>query len=58
MQQRSKTFTAKIVREGSTCFIPLTFDPRVVFGRVRAPVKVTLNGHTVPHDSRCRAAGL
>ena len=43
---RSKTFKATIVREGSTCFIPLTFDPKDVFGKVRAPVKVTLNGYT------------
>ena len=42
----SKTFRAKIVREGSMCFIPLTFDPKSVFGKVRAPVKVTLNGYT------------
>jgi hypothetical protein len=42
----SKTFKATIVREGSMCFIPLTFDPRTVFGKVRAPVKVTLNGFT------------
>ena len=28
------------------CAIPLTFDPKGVFGRVRAPVKVTLNGYT------------
>src|SRR5688572_4003124 len=43
---QSKTFKARIVRDGSTCFIPLTFDPKVVFGKVRAPVKVTLNGYT------------
>ena len=42
----SKTFKATIVRDGSMCFIPLTFDPVDVFGKVRAPVKVTLNGHT------------
>jgi hypothetical protein len=42
----SKTFKTTIVREGSMCFIPLTFDPKEVFGRVRAPVKVTLNGFT------------
>lgn len=41
-----KTFTTTIVRDRSMCFIPLTFDPRPVFGRVRAPVKVTLNGHS------------
>ena len=28
------------------CFIPLGFDPKSVFGKVRAPVKVTLNGYT------------
>jgi len=28
------------------CFVPVTFDPKAVFGKVRAPVKVTLNGHT------------
>src|SRR5262245_47760347 len=42
----AKTFKTTIVRDGSTCFIPLTFDPKPVFGKVRAPVKVTLNGYT------------
>lgn len=42
----SRTFKATIVRDGSICFIPVPFDPRPVFGRVRAPVKVTLNGYT------------
>ena len=42
----SKTFTTTIYRDGSTCFIPVPFDPKPVFGRVRAPVKVTLNGFT------------
>jgi hypothetical protein len=42
----SRTFTTTIVREGSMCFIPLTFDPKTVFGKVRAPVRVTLNGYT------------
>ncbi|WP_158231283.1 YdeI/OmpD-associated family protein [Bradyrhizobium sp. C9] len=42
----SKTYEATIVLEGSTCFIPVTFDPKVVFGKVRAPVLVTLNGCT------------
>src|SRR5947199_1130323 len=43
---RSRTFSTKLVREGSMCFVPLTFDPKAVFGKVRAPVKVTLNGYT------------
>ncbi len=42
----SKTFTTTIVREGSMCFVPLPFDPKAVFGKVRAPVRVTLNGYT------------
>jgi hypothetical protein len=42
----SKTFTTTIVREGSACFIPVTFVPREVFGKTRAPVRVTLNGYT------------
>jgi hypothetical protein len=42
----SKTFRTTIFRDGGICFIPLTFDPQPVFGKIRAPVKVTLNGYT------------
>jgi hypothetical protein len=42
----SKTYKTTIVRDGSMCFIPVTFDPRNVFGKIRVPVKVTLNGFT------------
>ena len=42
----TKTFRVTIVRNGSICYIPLTFDPKAVFGKLRAPVKVTLNGYT------------
>ena len=42
----TKTFKVTIVRNGSICYIPLTFDPKPVFGKLRAPVKVTLNGYT------------
>jgi hypothetical protein len=42
----TRTVRVTIVRDGSTCFIPLDFDPRAVFGKVRAPVRVTLNGYT------------
>jgi len=42
----TKTFKAAIVRDGSMCYIPLTFDPKAVFGKTRAPVTVTLNGYT------------
>jgi len=42
----ARTFTTTVFRDGSTCYIPLTFDPRTVFGKVRAPVTVTLNGYS------------
>jgi hypothetical protein len=42
----SKTCKTTVVCDGSMCFIPLPFDPKNVFGKVRAPVKVTLNGYT------------
>ena len=41
-----KTFKVQIVRDGSMSAIPVTFDPKTVFGKVRAPVKVTVNGYT------------
>ena len=41
----SITSKATIVREGSMSYIPLAFDPKTLFGRVRAPVTVTLNGY-------------
>jgi hypothetical protein len=43
-----KTFQATIVRQGSMCYIPVPFDPKPVFGKLRAPVTVTLNGYTYP----------
>lgn len=42
----SKTVRVTIVRDGSMCFVPVPFDPKVVFGKVRAPVRVTLNSFT------------
>jgi hypothetical protein len=41
-----KTFKAKVVVDGSMCAIPLPFDPKSEFGKVRAPVKVTINNYT------------
>src|SRR6202046_3395129 len=41
-----RTVKLTIHREGSMCFIPVDFDPMTVFGKIRAPVKVTLNGYT------------
>ena len=42
----SRTYTTTLVRDGSMCIVPVPFDPVPVFGKVRAPVKVTLNGFT------------
>ncbi len=52
-----KTFETTIVREGSTCFIPVPFDPRPVFGKVRAPVKVTVGGFTYRSTIASMGAG-
>src|SRR5687768_5240933 len=41
-----KRFQTTLFRDGSICFIPVPFDPRPVFGKVRAPVVVTLNGYS------------
>jgi hypothetical protein len=42
----SQTITVQIYHDGAMCFIPVPFDPKAIFGRVRAPVKITLNGYT------------
>lgn len=42
----SKTVEVSILSDGGMCAIPVPFDPRAVFGKVRAPVKVTINGYT------------
>ena len=39
-------FKGTVQRHGSPGFIELPFDPKAEFGKVRAPVKVTLNGFT------------
>jgi len=43
---QTRTFQTTIYRDHGMCFIPVPFDPKPVFGKVRAPVKVTLNGYT------------
>lgn len=52
-----KTFTVTIRRVESMCFIPVPFDPRETFGKVRAPVKVTLNGYTYRSTIASMGAG-
>jgi TfoX/Sxy family transcriptional regulator of competence genes len=41
-----KTVTVTLQRNGSMCTIPVPFDPKAEFGKVRAPVRVTLNGYS------------
>jgi hypothetical protein len=42
----TKTFKTTLLRDGSMSAIPIPFDPKAVFGKVRAPVKVTIKGYT------------
>jgi len=42
----SVVFKGTVQRHGSAGFIELPFDPREKFGKVRAPVKVTVNRYT------------
>ena len=44
----SKTFKTTLLHEGNLTGIEVPFDPKTVFGKTRAPVKVTLNGYTYP----------
>jgi len=44
---KSRTVEVAILSDGGMCAIPVPFDPKVVFGKVRAPVKVTVNGYTL-----------
>lgn len=46
MTMAAKTFRATLVREGPACSFELPFDPKAVFGQVRAPVRVTVKGYT------------
>jgi hypothetical protein len=39
-------FKGTVKRAGPAGYIELPFDPKEAFGKVRAPVKVTLNGYT------------
>jgi Bacteriocin-protection, YdeI or OmpD-Associated/Domain of unknown function (DUF1905) len=39
-------FEAVVEGVGPAAAIEVPFDPRAVFGRVRAPIRVTINGHT------------
>ena len=43
-----RNFTTTIISDddSSMCAIEIPFDPKEVFGKVRTPVKVTINSHT------------
>ena len=41
-----QAFSAKVVRDGPSCYVLLPFDPKAAFGSVRAPVVVTIDGYT------------
>lgn len=41
----TKTFTVTLLESGGMNAIPVPFDPKMVFGKVRAPVVVELNGY-------------
>ena len=46
-------FEVEIVDVGRALAFDLPFDPKEAFGKVRAPVRVTINGYDVP-DNRGR----
>jgi hypothetical protein len=53
----SKVVRVKIVRDGSMCYVPVLFDPKTVFGKVRAPVTVTINHYTY-RSTICSMGGV
>jgi bacteriocin resistance YdeI/OmpD-like protein/uncharacterized protein DUF1905 len=42
----ARSYKTKLLQDGAMCAIPVPFDPKEVFGKIRAPVKVTINGYT------------
>jgi hypothetical protein len=48
-----KTYTVRIEQDGAMSAIPVPFDPKAAFGKMRAPVKVTLNGYTYRSTIAC-----
>jgi len=45
-RKNSRFVTVKLRRADGMSSIPVPFDPKDVFGKVRAPVRVTVNGYT------------
>jgi len=48
MTKKTRIFDAKLIQDEDTsgCGIELPFDPKEAFGKIRAPVKVTINRHS------------
>jgi len=42
----AKTVRVTLRRDGAMCHVPVPFDPKAAFGKVRAAVTVTLNRYT------------
>jgi hypothetical protein len=42
----ARSYKTKLLRGSGMCAIPVPFDPKTVFGKTRAPVKVTVNADT------------
>ena len=42
----TRSFTATVVKDATAAIIPVPFDPKEVFGQVRAPVVATVDGYT------------
>ena len=45
VMSKQETYTCRIIKEGNLTAIPVPFDPKAVFGKVRAPVVVKLNDY-------------
>ena len=56
----SKSFKAKVVQDDGTtmCAIQLPFDPKTVFGKVRAPVSATINRKHTFRTTTTRMGGV
>jgi hypothetical protein len=46
MKKAQAVFEARLRRAGGAGYVVLPIDPKAVFGKVRAPIKVTLNGYS------------
>jgi len=42
---KQETYVCQIIKEGNLTAIPVPFDPKLVFGKIRAPVVVKINGY-------------